>query len=113
MQGAFRRFSDSFLVAFGIGPKGRRSILGVRVSLSETEAYRRDFLRSLHARGLQGSSWSPATPAPVSGLSAFGAGAREGVAVGLARLEAMDLKARFELRELAEARVVRTGEYRD
>jgi hypothetical protein len=45
--------------------------------------------------------------------SAFVAGAGEGLAVGVARLEAMELKARFELGELAEARVATEGEYRD
>ena len=42
------------LVAIGIDPKGKRSILGVSVSLSEAEVHWRDFLGSLHARGLHG-----------------------------------------------------------
>ena len=41
-------------MAIGIDPKGRRSILGVSVSLSEAEAHWRDFLASLQARGLHG-----------------------------------------------------------
>src|SRR5262245_45663128 len=35
-------------------PQGKRSILGVSVSLSEAEAHWRDFLASLQARGLHG-----------------------------------------------------------
>jgi putative transposase len=46
--------SCAVLVAIGIDPKGKRSILGVSVSLSEAEAHWRDFLGSLHARGLHG-----------------------------------------------------------
>jgi putative transposase len=46
--------SCAVLVAVGIDLKGKRSILGVSVSLSEAEAHWRDFLASLHARGLHG-----------------------------------------------------------
>jgi putative transposase len=46
--------SCAVLVAIGIDTKGRRSILGVSVSLSEAEAHWRDFLASLQARGLHG-----------------------------------------------------------
>jgi putative transposase len=46
--------SCAVLVAIGIDPQGKRSILGVSVSLSEAEAHWRDFLGSLHARGLHG-----------------------------------------------------------
>jgi transposase-like protein len=46
--------SCAVLVAIGIDIEGRRSILGVSVSLSEAEAHWRDFLGSLHARGLHG-----------------------------------------------------------
>ena len=46
--------SCAVLVAIGIDPKGKRSILGVSVSLSEAEAHWRDFLASLQARGLHG-----------------------------------------------------------
>jgi putative transposase len=46
--------SCAVLVAIGIDPQGKRSILGVSVSLSEAEAHWRDFLASLHARGLHG-----------------------------------------------------------
>jgi putative transposase len=41
-------------VAIGIDPEGRRSALGVSVSLSEAEVHWRDFLASLSARGLHG-----------------------------------------------------------
>src|SRR3954447_9143085 len=46
--------SCAVLTAIGIDPQGKRSILGVSVSLSEAEAHWRDFLASLHARGLHG-----------------------------------------------------------
>ena len=46
--------SCAVLVAIGIDTKGRRSILGVSVSLSEAEAHWRDFLSGLQARGLHG-----------------------------------------------------------
>jgi len=46
--------SCAVLVAIGIDPEGRRSVLGVSVSLSEAEAHWRDFLASLSARGLHG-----------------------------------------------------------
>src|SRR5690242_17672387 len=42
------------LVAIGIDPGGRRSVLGVAVSLSEAEVHWRDFLAGLQARGLHG-----------------------------------------------------------
>jgi putative transposase len=46
--------SCAVLAAIGIDPKGKRSILGVSVSLSEAEVHWRDFLASLQARGLHG-----------------------------------------------------------
>jgi transposase-like protein len=46
--------SCAVLVAIGIDAEGKRSILGVSVSLSEAEAHWRDFLASLQARGLHG-----------------------------------------------------------
>ncbi len=46
--------SCAVLVAIGIDPQGRRSVLGVSVSLSEAEVHWRDFLASLSARGLHG-----------------------------------------------------------
>jgi putative transposase len=46
--------SCAVLVALGIDPKGKRSILGVSVSLSEAEAHWRDSRASLRARGLHG-----------------------------------------------------------
>jgi len=41
-------------VAIGINPDGKRSILGVSVSLSEAEVHWRQFLESLQNRGLHG-----------------------------------------------------------
>jgi putative transposase len=46
--------SCAVLVAIGIDPEGKRSVLGVSVSLSEAEVHWRDFLASLQARGLHG-----------------------------------------------------------
>jgi transposase-like protein len=46
--------SCAVLVAIGIDTQGKRSILGVSVSLSEAEAHWRDFLASLQVRGLHG-----------------------------------------------------------
>jgi transposase-like protein len=46
--------SCAVLVAIGIDPEGKRSVLGVSVSLSEAEAHWRDFLASLSARGMHG-----------------------------------------------------------
>ena len=40
------------LIALGIDPEGKRSILGVSVALSEAEVHWRDFLQSLQKRGL-------------------------------------------------------------
>lgn len=42
------------LIAKGVTPQGKRTILGVSVSLSEHEAHWRQFLQSLVARGLRG-----------------------------------------------------------
>lgn len=42
------------LLAVGITPEGKRSVLGVSVSLSEAEVHWRDFLASLQDRGLHG-----------------------------------------------------------
>jgi putative transposase len=46
--------SCAVLVAIGIDTGGKRSVLGVSVSLSEAEVHWRDFLASLQARGLHG-----------------------------------------------------------
>jgi putative transposase len=46
--------SCAVLVAIGIDARGKRSVLGVSVSLSEAEVHWRDFLASLQARGLHG-----------------------------------------------------------
>jgi transposase-like protein len=42
------------LVAVGITPEGKRSVLGVSVSLSEAEVHWREFFQSLIARGMHG-----------------------------------------------------------
>jgi transposase-like protein len=42
------------LIASGIGPDGKRSILGVSAALSEAEVHWRTFLTSLQKRGLHG-----------------------------------------------------------
>ncbi len=42
------------LIAIGIDPKGKRSVLGVSVALSEAEVHWRSFLESLQLRGLRG-----------------------------------------------------------
>jgi transposase-like protein len=42
------------LTAIGVDPDGRRSVLGVSISLSEAEVHWREFFKSLLARGLHG-----------------------------------------------------------
>jgi transposase-like protein len=46
--------SCAVLTAIGIDAQGRRSVLGVSVSLSEAEIHWREFLGSLQGRGLHG-----------------------------------------------------------
>jgi transposase-like protein len=46
--------SCALLIAIGITAEGRRSVIGVSVSLSEAEVHWRDFLASLQERGLHG-----------------------------------------------------------
>ena len=46
--------SCAVLVAIGITPEGKRSVIGTSVSLSEAEVHWRDFLASLQNRGLHG-----------------------------------------------------------
>jgi putative transposase len=46
--------SCAVLVALGIDPQGKRSVLGTSVSLSEAEVHWRGFLASLQGRGLHG-----------------------------------------------------------
>jgi putative transposase len=46
--------SASLLIGQGVTPEGRRTILGVSVSLSEAEIHWREFLASLQERGLHG-----------------------------------------------------------
>jgi transposase-like protein len=45
------------LLALGIGPDGKRTILGVSAALSEAEVHWREFLKSLAARGLCGAQF--------------------------------------------------------
>lgn len=42
------------LIAIGVNPEGKRTVLGVSVSLSEAEIHWRDFFNGLIARGLRG-----------------------------------------------------------
>ena len=44
----------AILIALGIDPQGKRSILGLSVALSEAEVHGRHFLQSLQQRGLHG-----------------------------------------------------------
>lgn len=44
----------ALLVAIGVTPEGKRTVLGVSVSLSEAEVHWREFLQSLVNRGLHG-----------------------------------------------------------
>jgi len=46
--------SCALLTAIGVGPDGKRTILGCSVELSEAEAHWRRFLESLRDRGLRG-----------------------------------------------------------
>jgi len=46
--------SCTLLVAVGITPEGRRTVLGLSVSLSAAEVHWRDFLSRWQARGLFG-----------------------------------------------------------
>jgi putative transposase len=46
--------AKAVVIAYGVHESGRREILGFDVGESETEAFWRDFLRSLIARGLTG-----------------------------------------------------------
>jgi putative transposase len=49
------RMADcAVLVAIGVDAVGRRSVLGVSVSLSEAEVHWREFFKSLGERGLHG-----------------------------------------------------------
>lgn len=45
---------NSVFLAVGVTPGGRREVLGISVGISEAEVHWRDFLMSLHNRGLRG-----------------------------------------------------------
>jgi putative transposase len=49
-----RLLDCAVLLALGIGPEGKRSLLGVSVALSEAEVHWRTFLSALQKRGLHG-----------------------------------------------------------
>lgn len=49
--------SCAVLVAIGVDPEGRRSVLGVSAKLSEAEIHWRDFLSILQERGLHGVNY--------------------------------------------------------
>jgi putative transposase len=49
-----RLLDCAILIALGIGPDGKRTLLGVSVALSEAEVHWRPFLQSLQPRGLCG-----------------------------------------------------------
>ena len=51
---AGRVLDCAVLVALGVGPDGKRQILGLSAALSEAEVHWRTFLQSLQTRGLQG-----------------------------------------------------------
>ena len=44
----------ALVIAYGVHQTGRREVIGIDVGEAETEAFWREFLRSLRARGLQG-----------------------------------------------------------
>jgi len=46
--------AKALVVAYGVHETGRREVLGIDVGEAETEAFWREFLRSLRARGLSG-----------------------------------------------------------
>src|SRR5579864_1553888 len=46
--------SCAVLIALGVDPEGKRSVLGVSAKLSEAEVHWRDFLASLQERGIHG-----------------------------------------------------------
>jgi transposase-like protein len=46
--------SKALVVAQGVHESGRREVVGIDVGEAETEAFWREFLRSLRARGLSG-----------------------------------------------------------
>jgi transposase-like protein len=44
----------ALVIAYGVHESGRREVIGLDVGAAETEAFWREFLRSLRARGLDG-----------------------------------------------------------
>jgi transposase-like protein len=60
------------LIAIGIGPDGKRSVLGVSAALSEAEAHWRSFLASLQSRGLHGLTFIVSDAHPPASQQALG-----------------------------------------
>jgi putative transposase len=56
----------ALVVAYGVDASGQREVVGLDVGAAETEAFWREFLRSLVRRGLAGCSWSSLTPMKAS-----------------------------------------------
>jgi transposase-like protein len=56
-----RVVSLAVVITVGVNCDGQREVLGLDVGPSEDEAFWLAFLRSLVARGLNGSSWSAVT----------------------------------------------------
>ena len=52
------------VIAHGVHESGRRGVIGLDVGESETEAFWREFLRSLVRRACSAASWSSPTPTP-------------------------------------------------
>jgi Transposase, Mutator family len=53
-QRAGRRPPKALVIAYAVHETGRGEVIGIDLSEAETEAFWRDFLRSLRARGLSG-----------------------------------------------------------
>ena len=52
----------ALVIAYGVHETGRREVIGIDVGEAETEAFWREFLRSLRARGLAGVRSASPTP---------------------------------------------------
>jgi putative transposase len=47
----------ALVIAYGVHQSGRREVIGLDVGEAETQAFWRDVLRGLRARGLDGCAW--------------------------------------------------------
>jgi transposase-like protein len=54
------------VIAYGVHESGRREVIGLDVGEAETEAFWREFLRGLRARGLDGVRVCISKPTPAS-----------------------------------------------